>query len=128
VALRILNGLMAALLAYASIVNVNDPDALRWVVMYGAAALTAAVAAFRPARLPWVVPAAMAVVAGVWAATLAPHVLGHVRWAQLWESYEMKDAMVEEGREFYGLGIAAVWMVVVALTRAFARRPAAARR
>ena len=120
--LRVLNGVMTLLLAYASFVNLNDPDAPRWVALYGAAAVVAGFAAFRPAMLPWAVPALVAVIAVAWAATIAPRVLGHVRWGQLWESYEMKNALIEEGREFYGLCIAGGWMAIVAITRALARR------
>jgi hypothetical protein len=121
VALRIAHGVMTLLLAYATFVNFNDPDAPRWVAMYGAATIVTALAALRPAALAWWVPGAVGVIAAVWAATIAPRVLGHVRFGELWQQYEMKNALIEEGREFYGLCIVAGWMAVTLLGRLLAK-------
>ena len=54
-------------------------------------------------------------VAVVWALTLASNVLGKVRFGELFEAFEMKDACVEVAREFGGLVIVAGWMAVLAV-------------
>jgi len=110
---------MALLFVFAAAVQYNDPDPLRWMAIYLAAAAACVLALL--GRLRWFVPAAVGLVALAWAATLAPHVLGHVRMGEMVEAWEMKDVRVEEGREMYGLLIVAAWMAV--LTVAGWRRP-----
>lgn len=94
--------LAVALFAYATAVQWNDPDALRWMFLYGGAALLCAEAAFRwpPA---WV-PGTIGAVALVWAATLLPHVVS-----------DMALTFDEEERELGGLVIVAAVMAAVAL-------------
>jgi hypothetical protein len=91
----------AALFAYAAAVQYNDPDVLRWLLLYAAASLLCLEAVFRwpPA---WV-PAAVAIVAIVWAGTLAPHVVS-----------QRALTFDEEERELGGLLIVAVSMAVLA--------------
>jgi len=116
---RTVNAVMALLFVFAAAVQYNDPDPLRWMAIYLAAAAACVLALL--GRLRWFVPAAVGLVALAWAATLAPHVLGHVRMGEMVEAWEMKDVRVEEGREMYGLLIVAAWMAV--LTVAGWRRP-----
>jgi hypothetical protein len=110
---RAANVAMAALFAFAAAVQYNDPDPLRWMALYLAAAAACVLAVLR--RLPRFVPIAVGLVALAWAATLAPHVLGSVGLGEMVEAWEMKDVRVEEGRETYGLLIVAAWMTVLAL-------------
>ena len=116
---RAANGAMAALFVFAAAVQVNDPDPLRWMALYLAAAAACVLALLH--RLPRWVPVVVGLAALAWAATLAPHVLGRVGWGEMVEAWEMKDVRVEEGRETYGLLIVAVWMTVLALSRASLR-------
>jgi hypothetical protein len=113
-----LNCLMAALFVFSVVVQYNDPDPLRWMAVYGAAALACVLAIF--GRGYWPLVAALGLVALVWALTLAPAVVGKVRFGELFESFEMKDERVEVAREMGGLLIVAFWMAV--LTVAFWRR------
>ncbi|MFI5372889.1 MAG: transmembrane 220 family protein [Candidatus Eisenbacteria bacterium] len=122
VALRILNGALAALFVYAAAVNFNDPDPVQWVAIYTAGAVATAWAAWHPGTLPWWAPLVVGAVAALWAATLAPRVLGKIRFGELWGGFEMKTTLIEEGREFYGLCITAGAMVLCALTHALAAR------
>lgn len=115
-AFRIANVVMAVLFAISAAVQYNDPDPLQWMALYGAATL-ACLAALRRRPDPWV-PAAIAVVALVWALSLAPSVLGVLPARDI---FQLRSAAGEEGREMYGLLIVAVWMTLLALT---ARRPA----
>ena len=117
--MRILNAFMVVVFAFAAALQYNDPDGLYWAALYLGAALACALAAAE--RKAWVPPAAVGGVAVVWAAFLVPEVLGHVRFAQLFAAWEMKNARVEVGRELGGLTIVAAWMallVVLALRRA----------
>jgi hypothetical protein len=112
---RAANAVMAVLFAFGAAVQYNDPDPLRWMAIYLAAAVACALAALR--RLPRLVPVVVGLAALAWAATLAPHVLGRVGVGEMVEAWEMKDARVEEGREASGLLIIGGWMAVLALAK-----------
>lgn len=106
------NGAMLGLFAFGAIVQVNDPDPLPWMLVYGAAAAACLLAMLRRAR--WWFPAAVAAACIVWAATIAPRVIGQVPFRDMFGAFEMKDTGVEESREMYGLFLIALWMVVIA--------------
>jgi hypothetical protein len=110
---------MAILFLFAVAVQYNDPDPLRWMAIYGLAALACGLWLAR--RLPRWMPAVVGISALGWAATLAPGVVGRVSIGDLFESYAMKSAPVEEAREMGGLLIVAAWMAVLVLV---ACRPA----
>lgn len=112
--LRILTALMALYFLYAIAMQYNDPDPLRWMAIYGAAALACVLALAR--RLPRWAPVGVALVAAVWAATLAPGVIGHVAPRDLFARAGMLTPVVEEAREMLGLVIVVVWMSVLAAT------------
>jgi hypothetical protein len=111
--MKLLNYLMTACFLFSVIVQYNDPDPWRWVLMYGMAAAACVLAILR--RGDWKVPAAVGAVALAWALALAPAALGKVGFGELFEAFEMKDARVEVGREFGGLLIVAFWMAVLAI-------------
>lgn len=111
--LRVANGLMAALFLIAVAVQYNDPDPLRWMAIYGLAAL-ACLLTLR-GRLPRLAPILIGLAALAWAATIAPGVVGRVSVGDLFESYAMKSEPVEEAREMSGLLIVTVWMAVLTL-------------
>jgi hypothetical protein len=110
------NRLMAVLFLIAAALQYNDPDPLRWMAIYGLAALACLLAL--PGRLPLPAPALIGLVALIWAATIAPGVVGRVSVWELFESYAMKSAPVEEAREMGGLLIVFAWMAVLALRTA----------
>jgi hypothetical protein len=103
------------LLAFTAsvIVQYNDPDPLLWMLMWGAAAAACALMLAR--RLHWALPAAVGLVALVWAATLAPGVIGQVPFTSMFGAFEMKSAGIEESREMYGLLLIAGYMAVLAV-------------
>jgi len=109
---RAANGVMAALFVFAAAVQYNDPDPLRWMAIYLAAAAACVLVLLD--RLPRWLPLLVGLAALAWAATLAPHVLGRVGLGEMVEAWEMKDVRVEEGREAYGLLIIVAWMAVLA--------------
>jgi uncharacterized membrane protein YedE/YeeE len=100
------------LFGYAAWVQLNDPDPVPWVVMYGAAAL-ACLSVFRraPARL---VPAAVAAVALAWSAVIFAGLERFPAWADLTASRPMVGDYVEEAREALGLLLAGAWVGTLA--------------
>lgn len=107
------NAVLVVLFALGVVVQVNDPDPIAWMAIYGAAALICAFELRGGSR--WWSPAIVAAAALVWAATLAPRVIGTVPFSAMFAGFEMKDAGVEEAREMYGLVLIALWMTVVTL-------------
>jgi len=94
-------------------VQYNDPDPARWMAIYGAAAAVCAAELWRRTRLGY--PALVGAIALAWAASIAPRVLGVVRFGDMFAEFEMRNAGVEESREMYGLLIVAAWMAAVAV-------------
>jgi hypothetical protein len=104
---------MAILFLFALAVQYNDPDLLRWMGIYGLAALACGLAL--AGRLSRWMPVVIGLVALAWAGLIAPGVVGRVSVGQLFESYAMKSEPVEEAREMGGLLIVAAWMSLLAL-------------
>jgi hypothetical protein len=107
------NVVMLLMFVFSVVVQFNDPDPLVWMPVYGAAAAACALAL--AGRLPRWIPAAVGIGSIVWAATIAPHVLGSVPFLDMFSAWEMKNEGVEESREMYGLLIVAAWMLVLAV-------------
>jgi hypothetical protein len=120
---KVVNGLMTAAFLFSAAVQYNDPDPVRWMAIYGAAAVVCVLAILGRGR--WPLAAGVGLVTLAWALTLAPAVIGKVRFGELFEAFEMKDERVEVAREMGGLLIVAVWMAVLAI--AFWRQRTAAK-
>ena len=112
---RLLNAAMALLFLFGAVVQYNDPDPLRWMAMYVAAAVACALAMAK--RLRWWFAAMIGAVALVWAASLAPAAFPNVRIPEMFAAWEMANERVEEGREMYGLLIIAIYMTVLVAAR-----------
>jgi transmembrane protein TMEM220 len=108
--LRVLTVLMGVYFLSAAALQYNDPDPVQWMAIYLAAALALARRLWR-----WYA-VGVAVVAAVWAATLAPGVIGHVALRDLFGERGMLTPRVEEAREMLGLLIVVMWMGVLAWT------------
>ena len=114
---KVLTGLNYSMLAVflsSVLVQYNDPDNLRWSVIYGAAALNCLFAA--RGQLHWSMPALVIVVALVAAGALATNVIGKASFSDIFSSMEMKSIEVEQVREFGGLVIIAIWMTTLLFT------------
>lgn len=109
---------MAALFAFAAVVQVNDPDPVRWVAIYGAAGALSVRSALRAGTagppFPPALPAVVATVALLWAASILLRGPARDAYGHMFDMWEMKDAAVEEAREATGLVIVAAWMAVLA--------------
>ncbi|XP_029783792.1 transmembrane protein 220 isoform X1 [Suricata suricatta] len=102
---RACNGLMAAFFALAALVQVNDPDAGPWVVVYMIPAVLTLLVGLNPqvtGNIVWKsVSAGHIFLCVVWAAGLARH---------LWLHSQQNILHEEEGRELFGLVIITAWM------------------
>jgi hypothetical protein len=112
-AFKVINGIMLLMFIFSAVVQFNDPDPVRWVLIYLAAAVVCVLAFLRRER--WWSVAILGVFALVWGIALAPGVVGRVPFLEMFSAWEMKDIGVEESREMYGLYIIAAWMAVVAV-------------
>jgi len=99
---------------FSAAVQLNDPDPLVWMGMYGAAAVVCGLEIRR--RAPLWAPVTVAVIALVWAGSLY-YRANEVPVSSLFAQWEMRDLRVEEAREMYGLAIVAVWMIVIVTVR-----------
>jgi Transmembrane family 220, helix len=104
------NGIMLLMFMFSAAVQLNDPDPLVWMGIYGAAAVVCGLEIQR--RAPVWAPLAVAVIALVWAGSLY-YRASDVPVSSLFAQWEMRDLRIEEAREMYGLTIVAVWMIVI---------------
>jgi hypothetical protein len=111
---RIFSVLPGLLFLLSVIVQYNDPDPVRWVLIYGAA-FVAAVLAVRGDAPVWLA-GVTGVLAIVWAAVLLPRVLGQVEAGQLFRERGMATMAIEEAREMIGLLLVALWMGVLSFS------------
>jgi hypothetical protein len=110
---------MAVLYSLSVGLQVNDPDPVRWMVMYGAAALAAAVL---PAQRILILPAVfVGLAAAAWGAYLLSQVAGLLEVSDLWMKMSEKGGAVEVGREAGGLAVIALFLLPGAAFRATRR-------
>jgi len=110
---RAADAVMLLLFTLGAVVQLNDPDPVGWFAVYALAAAACLLSLLR--RLRWPLPALLCGLALVWAATLAPRVVGRVPFGEMFGAFEMKDVGVEESREMYGLLVIATWMALLAV-------------
>ena len=108
---KVADALFLLMFAFSVVVQVNDPDPLAWMAIYGAAAIACLLSLM--GRLPWWFAVITGLVALAWAATIAPRVIGQVPFLDMFAEFEMRDIAVEESREMYGLLIVGGWMAVL---------------
>ena len=109
----IANAVMLLAFTFSAVVQINDPDPWPWIAIYAAAAVLSAIEIRR--RAHWWAAAVVGGAALVWAATIAPRVIGAVPFVEMFAEFEMKDLGVEESREMYGLLFVAAWMAAIAV-------------
>ena len=111
---RGLAALMAVLLAFAAAVNLNDPDAVRWVAIYGAACIVSILVALVGGVPPWV-PGIVGAIGLVWAVVWSRRVERFDLYAHMFDEWKMTSIAIEEARETCGLLIVALWMLAILL-------------
>lgn len=110
---KIADGVMLAAFAFSIVVQLNDPDPLIWITVYGLA--SAACVLGLVGRGHWTFPASVGGLALGWAASLAPRVVGKVPFRDMFGAFDMANLGIEESREMYGLAIVGAWMAVLAV-------------
>lgn len=108
------NGIMLLMFLFSAAVQLNDPDPLVWMGIYGAAAVVCGLEIRR--RAPAWAPVAVAVIALAWAGSLY-YRANEVPVASLFAQWEMRDLRIEEAREMYGLAIIGIWMIAIVIVR-----------
>ena len=119
-AFGVANRIMAVLFLISAIIQLNDPDPLRWAAVYGAAGF-ACLAAGR-FRYSWPLPAGVGLVAFAWAAWLSP-ILPDLKLGDLARTMHARTPSIELGREFLGLLIVLGWMALLVVLSLRERSP-----
>src|SRR3954469_22129488 len=100
--------LMAAYFVFAVVVQYNDPDPIRWMAIYGGAAIVSALLPVQ--RRAAQVGLVLGAIALVWGLILLAGIWGKVEVADIVNKMSEKGGAVEEERECGGLLIEAVWL------------------
>jgi plastocyanin len=108
--LRGLSLVLALVFVLAAAFQYNDPDPVPWMAIYAAAAAVSAWATLAPATFRAWLAGWVGAIALVWAGWLLPQAWGKVRFAELFQSVQMKTPEVEVAREVCGLLIVAAGM------------------
>jgi len=106
--MKLANFILAAIFALFAIVQYNDPDPLRWILLYGFIALTSLLAGFRK-YYPAILYSGI-VVCILWALSLFPSVrelFMENNPSDLVESMQAKKPYIEGSRESFGLLLSA---------------------
>lgn len=110
--LRFVNYLMIVLFSLAAVVQYNDPDPLRWMLIYGAACVASILYALK--KLNWIAASAVIFISGIWALLKIPH-LTVDGFRHMMEEVSMIYPGVEAAREFLGLLIIFFWVTGLAI-------------
>lgn len=105
---------MGALFLFSAAVQWNDPDPVRWMAIYLAAASVELASAWR--RLPWPIPLGVGAIAAAWAVVWA----AGIDWGTVgpvFSRFGMMSPAVEEVREMTGLLLVVVGMAIVVVSR-----------
>ena len=117
---RAANWLMLLMFVFSVVVQYNDPDPVKWIAIYGLAAIACFLEIRGRGSLG--LPGVLGAVTLVWGVVLLRGVIGRVRIGDLFEEWEMQNMAVEVAREAGGLLIVAVWMQVIAIRHLLLRR------
>lgn len=107
---------LAILFSISVGLQVNDPDPIRWMVIYGLAGL--ACAFLPPHRITCGACLAIGVAGAAWCAYLTSQIWGKISPSDLFLKMSEKGGAVEVGREAGGLAIVALSMIGLAAYRA----------
>jgi len=106
---------LAVLFSLSVGLQVNDPDPVRWMVLYGGAAIASALLTAR--RNYAAAGFAVGAVAAAWGGYLTLQVYDVLALSDLWMKMSEKGGAVEVGREAGGLVIVAVGLLSLSAYR-----------
>lgn len=108
--LKYINYVVIIVFAIAAIVQYNDVEAVRWMLIYGAATVLSILFAMK--RLHWATATALAIICLIWALFITPE-LTLSGFRHMFDEVRMIQTGVEAAREFSGLILIAAWMSVL---------------
>lgn len=112
--MKVLNLLLAVLFLVFAFVQINDPDPVVWILIYGATAVTCILAAFRQYYLPILI--GLLVIFAGYSLVFLPGVgdwLQSPDKALLFDDIaKMQHPYIEESREFLGLFICVLVLIM----------------
>ncbi len=111
--MRLLSAMAALAFVLAAVVQLNDPDPALWVAAYVVAAATAVAAFFGRVSVVGSLGLGLLYGAAAWAQLPGGADAGSLSLT----SFSMASLRVEEAREALGLGVCAVWMLLLAFLR-----------
>ena len=94
---RIANRVVGGVFVICAVIQWNDPDPLRWMAIYAAAAAACFLAPHRPHG--WILPTGVALVALIWAGYLGPTVLPDLRLGNVAKNMKAETPAVELDRK-----------------------------
>jgi len=107
---RVFDGLFAATFILSAAVQYNDPDPIRWIVIYLAA--TFAAAAPPGSRIGFFLAAVSGIAATIWALMVLPEAAAVTSMGDVVASMSPDRPETEAAREFGGLMLIVVWSVI----------------
>lgn len=112
--MKITNLILAVMFLLFAFVQINDPDPLLWIVIYGAMAAVCVMAAFRYFIKPllWILLAGFIVYMVVLIPGLQQWLAQPDKSVLFDEGMKMQNLYIEESREFLGLLICVIVLVV----------------
>ena len=123
--LKILNLVFLLAFLLAALLQYNDPDPIRWVAIYIAAATLCKLQHFK--QITPIFPVLLLIICLAWIGMLVPSLTQGVAWTDILDSLAMKTKAVEEAREIGGLVLVASWSAVIAINSVLSgRKPGAA--
>ncbi|MGB2716432.1 MAG: transmembrane 220 family protein [Vicinamibacterales bacterium] len=105
---------MAILFGVAALLQLNDPDPLRWISIYASASALAAYAALT-SRVPILATCTLGAVALVWGLSVSFQFDRRILPGELFYTWKMYDQRAELAREAGGLFITVAWSVASAI-------------
>lgn len=111
--LRFVNYLMIAVFILAVLVQYNDVNPIRWMLIYGAASFICILFALK--KLHWIAASTILFISGVWALLKIPHLTAN-GFQHMLDEVHMTQTGVEAAREFLGLLIIFSWVTVLAIS------------
>lgn len=109
--LRYVNYLMIVLFALSAVVQYNDPNSVRWILIYGAACIISVL--FARNKLNWVLGALVSGICIVWAIIKIPYLTAS-GFQHMMDEVRMTSIGITAAREFLGLLIIATWTTILA--------------
>lgn len=112
--MKVLNLLLAALFMVFAFVQINDPDPVIWILIYGATAVTCILAAFRQYYVPVLI--GLLVIYTAYSFVFLPGVTDWLQSADkslLFDDIaKMQYPYIEESREYLGLLICVIVLIM----------------